>query len=148
MLVRPEQVVAVAMHGGSLMGNLRRAGKKGMSRKRLMALALALGASAAAAGGVQHHRRAGQRVDLQHQLDGLTRGYGHWDAIAAQVAAGDVGGSMTSQKLARNRQHRRMIKYGSLLSPFTAPLAWYGLRKWDERDLRLLREAGVHAAPT
>ena len=89
MLIQPEQVVAVAMHGGSLMGNLRRAGKKGLSRKRLMALALALGASAAAAGGVQHHRRAGQRVDLQHQLDGLTRGFGHWDAIAAQVA-GDL----------------------------------------------------------
>ena len=89
MLVRPEQVVAVAMHGGSLMGNLRRAGKKDMSRKRLMALALALEASAAAeaAGGVQHHRRAGQRVDLQHQLDGLTRG--HWGAIAARVA-GDL----------------------------------------------------------
>ena len=68
------------------MGNLRRAGKKGMSRKRLMALALALGASAAAAGGVQHHRRAGQRADLQHQLDGLTRGFGHWDALVAQVA--------------------------------------------------------------
>ena len=89
MLIQPEQVVAVAMHGGSLMGNLRRAGKKGLSRKRLMALALALGASAAAAGGVQQHRRAGQRVDLQHQLDGLTRGFGHWDAIAAQVA-GDL----------------------------------------------------------
>ena len=58
MLIQPEQVVAVAMHGGSLMGDLRRAGKKGMSRKRLMALALALGASAAAAGGVQHHRGA------------------------------------------------------------------------------------------
>ena len=29
MLVRPEQVVPVAMHGGALMGNLRRAGKKG-----------------------------------------------------------------------------------------------------------------------
>ena len=42
MLIQPEQVVAVAMHGGSLMGNLRRAGKKGLSRKRLMALALAL----------------------------------------------------------------------------------------------------------
>ena len=27
-------------------------------------------------------------ADLQHQLDGLTRGYGHWDAIAAQVAVG------------------------------------------------------------
>ena len=48
------------------------------------ALTLALAASAAAPGGVQHHRRSGQQVDLQHQLDGLTRG--HWDAIAVTVA--------------------------------------------------------------
>ena len=92
MLIQPEQVVAVSMHGGSLIGNLRRAGKKGMSRKRLMALALALGASAAAAGGVQHHRRAGQQAKLQHQLDGLTGGFGDWDAIAAQVA-GELAGN-------------------------------------------------------
>ena len=50
------------------------------------ALTLALAASAAAPGGVQHHRRSGQQVDLQHQLDGLTRGFGHWDAIAVTVA--------------------------------------------------------------
>lgn len=86
MLVRPEQVVAVATHGGSTMGNLRRAGEKGLSRKRLVALALALGASAAAVGGVQH-RRAGQQAGLQNQLAGLTRGFGDRDAMVAQVAS-------------------------------------------------------------
>ena len=80
MLVRPEQVVAAAMHGGSLIGNLRRAGKKGMSRKRLIALGLALGAVTAGA----HHRRAGKQADLKQQLLALPGGHGYWDLIARQ----------------------------------------------------------------
>ena len=81
MLVLPEQIVASTMHGGSLLGNIRRTTKKNFTRKRLMALGLALGAVAAGT----HHRRAGKQADLQQQLAALPRGHGHWDQIARQL---------------------------------------------------------------
>ena len=50
------------------------------------------------------------------------------------------GGSMSAEKLARHRSYRKVLKYGSLLSPFTAPLAWWALRKWDDHEVRALHE--------
>ena len=48
------------------------------------------------------------------------------------------GGSISAEKLARHRSYRKVLKYGSVLSPFTAPLTWWALRKWDDHDVRAL----------
>ena len=90
MLVLPEQVIASAMHGGSLIGNVCRAGKAGFSqtRKRQAAAALALGIAFGVGGGQYQRHRAAQQSALQHKLDSLVLGGVYdWDAWAKQVAA-------------------------------------------------------------
>ena len=90
MLVLPEQVIASAMHGGSLIGNVRRAGKAGLSqtRKRQAAAALALGIAFGVGGGQYQRHRAAQQSALQHKLDSLVLGGVYdWDSWAKQVAA-------------------------------------------------------------
>ena len=88
MLILPDQVIASAMHGGSFIRKVRRAGKAGLSQSGRRQRRWPWGWPSAFVGGQYQRHRATQQSALQYKLDSLVSGGVYdWDAWAKQVAA-------------------------------------------------------------